>query len=90
MIKLEVLGFTSIIRLGYFLKQTLPNPRVLSYVQGGGGSENGISDSAIDIAKYLVEHGADIMHKDIKGRTPLDLVFDSELKAYFLKFKKEE
>lgn len=68
---------------------SLPGTDQLILVLQGNGDSPG-NESAVKIAKYLADHGADVMHKDLKGRTPLDLVIEPELKSYLEKYKIEE
>ncbi|KAF6021316.1 hypothetical protein EB796_020380 [Bugula neritina] len=53
----------------------------------GSGDDATFQCSAAAIAKYLAEHGADVMHLDNKNRTPLDLVTDAKLKEELERFK---
>lgn len=47
-----------------------------------------MATQAAKIAVFLADHGADVMHKDHKNRSPLDLITDpvesvrTELEAY--------
>lgn len=39
------------------------------------------------IAKFLAESNADVLQNDVKGRTPLDLVTDPDLKTELSKYR---